>query len=381
MRNELTSISIFLPNLAGGGAERMMLNLAEGFIAQGIQVDFIVAKREGAYKDQYEGKIRFIDLNASRVLWAIPKLMAYLKKKRPSVFLTTLDHANVAALLAKRLSRVPTSIVIREANTLSSVTGHTGSMKEKLLPFLIKRLYKHADGIISVSAGVAQDLASHAGIPLEKIHVIYNPVVNADLLEKAEEHNDHPWLREGEPPVLLAAGRLTKQKDFPTLVKAFAMLRAEAQARLIILGEGEERQTLEKLCVELGVREDVDLPGFVQNPFSYMSRASAFVLSSTWEGLPGALIQAMACGCTVVSTDCPSGPDEILNGGTFGILVPPGDAGSLAAGMAEALRNPFPSSLLKERAAAFSAGTITEQYADLLVHVSSKGSGLQRTTV
>ncbi|NLO89188.1 MAG: glycosyltransferase, partial [Clostridia bacterium] len=184
--------------------------------------------------------------------------------------------------------------------------------------------------VVAVSQGVADDLVKTTGLMRELIKVIYNPIVTPELLEKAKESIGHPWFKPGQPPVILSAGRLTAAKDFPTLIHAFARVRAERLARLMILGEGEERPNLESLVRELGLESDVSMPEFVENPYAYMARAAVFVLSSAWEGFGNVLVEAMAVGTPVVSTDCPSGPAEILEGGKWGKLVPVGDVEKLA---------------------------------------------------
>jgi glycosyltransferase involved in cell wall biosynthesis len=239
---------------------------------------------------------------------------------------------------------------------------------------LARRSYLTADAIVTVSHGVADDLALHAGIPRERITTIYNPVVTPDLLDKAQAPLDHPWFTPGAPPVVLGVGRLHAQKDFPTLLKAFARVRAKQEARLMILGEGKnarkntvQRTALTALAAQLGVAADVALPGFVDNPFAYMARAAVFALSSAWEGLPGVLIQAMACGCPVVSTDCPSGPAEILENGEYGSLVPVGDDLSLANAILSTLNAPPARDRLQARAAMFSVDRTADRYLEVLL--------------
>ena len=203
------------------------------------------------------------------------------------------------------------------------------------------------------------------GVSPEKVRTIYNPVVTEDLAVQAQAPLAHPWFdvdASERIPVVLAAGRLTGQKDYPTLLRAFKEVRNQRPARLMILGEGQQRSALEALVKDLGIQEDVSLPGFVDNPFAYMARADLFVLSSAWEGLPGVLIQAMACGCPVVSTDCPSGPREILEGGTYGPLVEVGDARGLAEAMLSTLESSVPPPQLKARASDFSVEAISDEY-------------------
>ena len=326
--DETRRLALFLPSLRGGGAERVMVHLARGFAERGFQVDLVLAKAEGPYLAEVPPSVRVVDLRASRVLFSLPGLVRYLRKERPYALLSALNHANVIVCLAHRLARVPSRLVISEHNTLSA--SRPQNARGRLLPWFMRWTYPWADAVIAVSQGVAEDLVRTLGISAERVKVIYNPVVDDDLLTKSKEPLDHPWFTEGAPPVILGVGRLTEQKDFPNLIRAFALVRAQRPARLMILGEGELRPQLEALVHELGLQDDVALPGFVKNPYAYMARAAVFVLSSRWEGLGVALIEAMASGTPVVSTDCPSGPREILEDGRWGRLVPVGDVDALA---------------------------------------------------
>jgi len=360
--------ALFLPSLRGGGAERVMLNLARGFAERGLHVDLVLAKAEGPYLPEVPPAVRIVDLKAPRVLASLPGLVRYLRRERPATMLSTLDHANIVALWAKRLSGSPTRVVVRVASTVSLSSGHASTARARLTPRLMRLFYPWADGIVAISQGVAADLSRITGIRRERITVIYNPVVTPELFERAKDPLAHPWFPPGQPPVILGVGRLTKAKDFPTLIRAFALVRRELPARLVILGEGEERPRLEALVKELGLEDDVALPGFVENPYAYMSRAAVFVLSSAWEGLPNVLIQAMACGCPVVSTDCPSGPAEILENGKYGPLVPAGDITALALAITSILsseRDLIPDIAL--RAKDFESNNAIESYLGLLL--------------
>jgi glycosyltransferase involved in cell wall biosynthesis len=226
----------------------------------------------------------------------------------------------------------------------------------------VGRSYLAADGITAVSQGIAEDLVCSFGLPRERVTTIYNPVVTPELLAQAQAPLDHPWFAPDAPPVILGVGRLHPQKDFPTLLRAFARVRAVRVVRLVILGEGEQRAALQQLVAELGLTKDVALPGFVGNPFAYMARAGVFVLSSAYEGLPGVLIQALACGCPVVSTDCPSGPGEILEQGAYGPLVGVGDVAALAQAMLALLAHPPAAERLRHRAAEFSLDRAVDRY-------------------
>ena len=335
--NNKSKIALFLPSLRGGGAERMMAHLARGFVERGLNVDIVLAKAEGPYLSQVPPEVRIIDLKASRVLLAFPGLIRYLRKERPAALLSTLNHANIVALFAKPISKVPTRVVTRIANTISTGLRSSPSIKKIINLYLMKYLYPRADGIIAISNGVADDIIEVVGLARDRIKVIYNPVVTPELFLQSKEPVEHSWFNNGLPPVILGVGRLTVQKDFTTLIKAFSIVRKHRLTRLIILGEGEQRTKLEALVQELGLKDDVSMPGFVDNPFAYMSKASVFVFSSIWEGLGNVLIEAMACGCPVVSTDCPSGPAEILENGKWGKLVPVKDVEALAVAIENTL--------------------------------------------
>jgi glycosyltransferase involved in cell wall biosynthesis len=335
-------LAIFVPGLYGGGAERAMLKLARGIVMRGYAVDLVLARVEGPYLAEVPESVRLVDLKARRVLTSLPALVRYLRREQPAALLSVL-HANVVALWARRLAGVPTRVVVSERNTLSYEARHYASdLRMRLAPQLNRRFYPWADAIVAVSKGVADDLAQVARIPRECIRVIYNPIVTPELREKAQAPLEHPWFVPGEPPVILATGRLSAQKDFPTLIQAFARVRQTRPARLLILGEGEERPALEAQAKQLGLERDVSLPGFVVNPYPYMAWAGVFVLSSRWEGLPSVLIEALYCGAPAISTDCPSGPREILADGKYGQLVPVGDVNALARAIGAALDGKTP---------------------------------------
>ena len=323
-------ITIFLRCLYGGGAERIMLNLARGFIQRGLKVDLVLARAEGDYLSQVPPEIRVVDLKAKWMPSSLPKLAKYLKQEHPTTLFAALHYPCEIALWAKRLAGVSTRVIVSEHNTLSQEAKRIPKASVYLTPLAAKLFYPWADGIIAVSEGTAQDLSQVTNIPSERIQVIYNPVATPEIFTQAREPVEHPWFKSGEPPVILAVGRLYPQKDYPVLIRAFAQVRKVRPARLVILGDGPEKQNLQTLIHELGIEADVALLGFVENPYAYMARAGVFTLSSAWEGLPTVIIEAMAVGTPVISTNCKSGPAEILADGKYGLLTPVGDSKAMA---------------------------------------------------
>ncbi len=358
-------IALFLPSLRRGGAERVMVNLARGFAEQGFKVDLVLARAEGPYLAEVPKEVRVVDLDTKRVLYSLPGLVRYLRKERPEAMLSALNHANIVAIWAKRLSGVKIQLVVSEHANLSLSVANNKSIRGRLMPYFIRQFYPWADSIVAVSDGVAEDLADKTGISTEKLRVIYNPVVTPELIANAEEPLDHPWFAPGEPPVILGMGRLVKQKDFPTLIRAFSLVRKERPARLIIISEGEERHKLERLVRELGLEADVELPGFVDNPYKYMKHAKLFVLSSRFEGLPTVLVEALAIGTPVVSTDCPSGPAEILEGGKWGELVPVGNSNTLAQAILHSLES-VPSVRVNDFIEVFTIDRVVPRYIEVM---------------
>jgi len=338
MAPEANHIAFYLPSLRGGGAEKVMLNLAREFSNRGYTVDLVLVDAYGEYLKDVPEEITVIDLNSRRFLFALPKLVRYLNQSEPDVLLSTIDTANITAICAARLANVSPRVFIRISNTIST-KEENGELKHRLVHEVAKRVYSHADGIVAVSDGVATDLQETMGLPSELITTIYNPSVTPELLELREESVDHPWFDE-DVPVILGVGEFTVQKDFTTLIRAFSIVLREYDARLVLLGKGPKQKQIEQVINELGLSESVWLPGFVDNPYAYMANADVFVLSSRWEGCPNVLIEALACGAPVVSTDCPNGPREILEGKKWGELVPVADDSKLADGIKKAMAKP-----------------------------------------
>jgi glycosyltransferase involved in cell wall biosynthesis len=342
-----------------------MIKLAGGIAARGYTVDLVLARAEGPLLAEVPKSVRLIDLKSTRDLTSLPALVRYLRNEQPETLLSIL-HTNVIALWARRIARVPTLVVVSERGMLSCKVQHYASdLRMRLLPKLSRYFYPWADHIVAVSEGVANDLSQVAKIPRKRVRVIYNPIVTPELRVKAKAPLEHPWFEPGEPPVILAVGRLTAPKDFSTLIQAFAQVRRNHLARLLILGEGEERHALEAEVKQLGLDQDVKLPGFVANPYPFMTRASMFVLSSIWEGLPGVLIESLFCGALIISTNCPSGPREILQNGRYGKLVPVGDVESLAQAIENVLVGKM-SRPPKESWSPFELDVVVDQYIKVL---------------
>lgn len=339
-RSDPPKLALFIAELGGGGAERVFVNLAKALSQRGYPVDLVVGTLDGAaYLDELPNAVRLVNLQVSRMAFGGPSLIRYLRRERPSAILATRVHSSCLAVLARQFSGVRTRVIVRESNMVGPGLRAMMPMRRRAFSLAIRYCYPRADRVIAVSRGVAEELNGQFGVPREKLSVVYSPIISDALHNRASEPLDHEWFQEGQPPVILSMGRLTAQKDQQTLIRSFALVRKNVVARLLILGEGENRAELEALVSELGLAPDVSLPGFHKNPFAFMARARLFVLPSAWEGLPGALIQALACGCPVVSTDCPSGPREILQDGRLGRLVPVGDPTNMARAILESLSN------------------------------------------
>ncbi|MEE6161778.1 glycosyltransferase [Cylindrospermopsis raciborskii DSH] len=360
-------ITLFLPSLKGGGAERIMVYLANGFAQRGFAVDLVLVKAEGPYLPLVSDQVRVIDLNCPRVLASLPSLIRYLKIEKPHAILSTLDHANVIAIIARALTRGSQKIAVRVASNISTTQRHTKSIQARLTAGLVRYTYNWVDQVIAVSQGVAEDLVKSHNIPHNQVTTIYNPAITPQLLDGIQEPFNHPLFAPGNLPVILGVGRLTEQKDFTTLIRAFAHLNQHHSARLMILGEGEDRAKLESLVKTLDLEQQVSLPGFVDNPFPYMKQSSVFVLSSCFEGMPNALLQAMACGTPVVCTDCPSGPREILEDGKWGQLVPVGDVEAMAKAILASLQGETQRPSMEILETRFGLDTIVDQYLSILL--------------
>lgn len=331
-------ISLFVPSVRGGGAERAMLVFGRELVRRGFRVDLVLTSLDGALVDLIPPGIRVVDLGRSRTLATLPKLIGYLRENSPKALFSTIMNANVVAGIAGRIAGGDTKIIVRESNAPVSTPKLT---PRSWLTFKLAPLsYRLSHGVIAVSQGVAEELVRMDAAIKPRLHVVPTPVISEEVLALAEEPVDHPWFHDQGRPVIVSAGRLARHKGFSSLFRAFARLRDRVDARLVVLGEGDYRDILEAERDSLGLHDEIDLIGFQKNPFRYMARADLFVLASEYEGLPNVLVQAMALGAPIVSTDCKAGPAEILCHGKYGRLVPVGDIERLATAMEEALGEP-----------------------------------------
>lgn len=379
-------IAVFIYCLRGGGAQQRTITLANGFAERGHAVDLVVVSSDESrgvalhpairvvpldhgWRHLFEWLNRRVNVRGLFTAGATPVLARYLREERPDVLLSGASHVNLVATFARRFSKTNVPLVLRASNYPSGNLRWwppLGQAIRRLLRRTLGVVYPWADHVIAVSKGVARDVQRLTGLSDERVTTIYSPVVGPEITRRAAEAVDHAWARDAQTPLVLAAGRLSIQKDFPTLIRAFARVRAVRPAHLVILGDGRQRDKLEKLVRELDLEGDVALPGRVDNPFAWMSKAAVFVLSSAWEGLPGVVIEALACGCPVVSTDCPSGPREILEDGAIGPLVPVHDDRALADAILSVLADPPDRARLLARAESFRIDTGVDAYLRVL---------------
>lgn len=358
-------LALFAPSFDRGGVERMLTQLARGLDGLGVPVDLVINRRSPHYLNTLPDSVRVVELSALAAK-PLDGAVAYLRSERPPILLSSKDDNNLLALRARRLAGVPTRVWLRAAIAESSRVAGQFFWKRWLSYRNMRRIYPEADGVIAVSQDLARDVAHITGMALNDIRVAHNPVVTPEMLALAAQPSPHPWLNDAGSPVIVGIGRLARVKNFALLIEAFARVRKSRACRLLILGEGRERRDLEGLAGRLGVSAEVDLPGYVDNPYAYLARARLFVSSSLSEGSPNALTEALALGVPVVATDCLTGPREILRDGRFGPLVPVGDADALAQAMLRTLNDPLPADFLRQAALPYTIEGSSREYADIL---------------
>lgn len=402
---EAPLLAFLLPNLRGGGVQRIVTIVAAAMLARGCRVDVLVYEPGGPLAANLPPAVRTLAIPATNPLAAriaalradpegamallypilgmrkrawktiahLPGLADYLRRERPHTLFAASPYINIEAVLARRLSGVPARLVLSE-RTHFSVGKERKEWRRRSLSPLMRRTYRQADAITAVSHGVAADLAEALELPLPRIIVLHNPTLTPDFAQRRAEPVDHPWFMDAEVPVIVSVGRLAPQKDYETLLRAFAKLRRQRAARLVVIGAGNEPaiRRLRALAEELGIGADLDLLGYAPNPVRYVTRAALFALSSRFEGFPNVLLEALGCGTPVVSTDCPSGPREILDDGRYGALVPVGDDAALAQAMQDTLAAPPDRELLRTRASLFDYDSAIARYAEVLLGPSDR---------
>ena len=361
-------VALFLPTLYSGGAERVQLNLARYFLDRGLRVDLVVCKYFGSLKDQVPEGVRLISLDARKVMFSVPAYLRYLRTARPSVVLSSVENAAIISCIGKMLSSHPHRLVVRLDNSLSEPGILPLQMHRWPVMTAIASTFHAADAFIAVSNGLKEQLSRLPGLGNKPIRRIYNPIIHEGFEAQADLPAAlPPSIKPGEPFVL-AVGRLHKQKGYAHLLSAFARVVQQRPSHLVILGEGDDREELQAFANSLGIAPYVHLLGYVPNPLAYMRHADVFVLSSLAEGFGNVIVEALACGTPVISTDCPHGPRDILSGGRYGTLVRVGDVDSLAQAIIAKLAVPKPamSAELKEHLQLFSIETIGKRYIEEL---------------
>lgn len=358
-------ITLTAPSL-DGGIGRNLVNLAGSFIRSDLRVNILVEKEGDPNLERSVPPGTILSLPTTHMVGGLPFLSSYLVRKKPVAILTPVIRHTVLALRSRWATRSNTKIFVNVHNTYSKLYSLLPERKMILRLKRVKAYYPKCDAIVAVSHGVADDFNTLTGIPRESIQVIHNPIVSPDLLTSANEDLDHPWFDAGQPPVILGVGRLVEAKNFSLLLNAFDLVRADIPCRCLVVGDGHLRADLESQASESAFSEDIQFVGHKANPFPYMNKAAVFVMSSSWEGFGNVLVEAMATGTPVVSTNCPSGPSEILQDGKYGRLVA-GDPVSLAKEIQNSIASPFPRDLTLEGAARFGVDHIAGKYLNLFL--------------
>jgi glycosyltransferase involved in cell wall biosynthesis len=358
-------LAILLPTLDAGGAERVGVNLANAFAARGRTVEVWLAQARGPLLADLAPGVRVVDLAARRLRHLLWPLRAQLRSHAPSVLLANMWPLTAIAPLAAALARAPSRVVAVEHTTLSMSTMAGTARQRWLMAATLRATRPFVHRHLAVSRGAADDRAALAGLRPAAVEVAYNPIDVAPRTAVAGPLAPAAWW-DGPHRRLLAVGALTPFKDHATLLRALARLRESVDARLLVLGEGECRAALEALARELRIEPAVDFAGHVADASPYFARADLFVLSSRAEGFGNVLVEALAAGVPVVSTDCRSGPAEILDGGRYGTLVPVGDPGALAQAMRATLADPGDADARRARAGRFALEVGVDHYARLL---------------
>ncbi len=365
LREKGRPICFFIDSLTRGGAERAFTMIASEFIRRGHSVDFVVGTDRLALVDELHEDINRFFFRKNRLLNAFPRFLKYLRDRMPACVFSTLHHCNFTAIACNYLLGKITKVYVQVPTNVAREERTGTNLVDRLSPFLIRFLYPVADRVICVSEGGKNGL-KEIGLSESNLTVIPNTINVRRVRQRAREcAPDHPVFDQPDP-VLVTAGRLEKEKDHETLIRAVNELIRSRTVRLLILGEGNKRKELELTIRKKQLEDHVYLTGEVENPYPYFAESDLFVLSSLWEGMPTVILEALALGKTVVSTDCESGPGELLEDGRYGYLTPPANPSRLARTINHALEHPLDPAPLKNRAEEFSVQRITDQFQQLV---------------
>lgn len=359
-------LSFVIPSLTIGGAEQVTVNIVNGLSARGYDVELVVSRFEGELKSQIASDVKVVKLSLSRtpvfgVAADFPSIVAYLREREPVALFPHLPRMSVVCLAAAQAAGVDTPVFPTHHSAFGK--SEDPSMKDRTVEWLVRRLYPTADRIVSVSEGVANSISEQTAVDRSDISVLHNPIEVETVRERSLEPVENQWIEDDTIEVVLFVGRVEAQKDLETWLHTFERVhRRDPMVRAVIAGQGSRREELRTLAHQLDIGEAVSIPGYVENPYRYMAKASVFLLSSRYEGLPTVLIESLACGCPVVATDCPSGPNEILDGGVYGRLAPVGDDEALADAVTATIKDPIPSRKLRDRADDFAPESVFDDY-------------------
>jgi glycosyltransferase involved in cell wall biosynthesis len=359
-------LAVFLATSGHSGVDRIMKTILPSIASRGIKVDLLHVKKHGPYIEENCSGLRIVELGSSHGYSSLLPLIRYLRSEKPDVLLSDKDRINQVALTARQLAGVDTKVFVRYGQTVTRALASRSVWQKAVHRLSMRFLYRYADAIVTPSEGSAQDLSEFARISRDRITVLRNPIDTEAIHCLAAEPVDHPWFHRVDAEIIVGLGELTSRKGFDVLIRALAILKKKRPVKLLLIGKGRGRAKLEKLSEDLGLGEDVEFAGFKSNPFPYLARAGLFVQSSRYEGFGMALLEALALGVPVVSTDCPSGPAEILQDGRYGRLVPVDDSFALACAMEETLFSPPDPEHLKTASVPYHLEPVTDRYLDTL---------------
>lgn len=367
--NNIPRICFYPGALNLGGVGRLTINLAAEMLAQGYKVDIFLTKYQGDYLDNIPKEVTLIKGKGGAIK-SILAFAKYITKHKPDVIISSRDYLNFINIMVTKLVRSKTQVITSVHVDYSGMPEQKQTLRLKMLTYALKKLYPRADNIVAVSGGVAKDFSHRFGYPYEEIDVIYNPTYQEENYNK-ESKLEYQAFYETDLPIIIGVGRLNDQKNFSLLIESFEQVNKERKSKLIILGEGPNRKELENLIIDKNLQDQILLAGFVPNPIDYIKKSDVFVMSSSWEGFGNVIVEAMGTGISIVATDCPSGPAEILNDPKCGKLVPIHNKDEMSKAILELLKNPLKSNNVIARAKDFSVPTITSQYVKLIKNIGT----------